>query len=107
MSEQQTKPSLRHLILPAFEMVMEVSMRTGLMAAAIIIVAAGAQAKTGPAPELRLTMPPSDYATTMIATGAMLESDYFRAPSQRVTSGSTCRMYFDPFEKERLARRCR
>jgi hypothetical protein len=37
----------------------------------------------------------------------MLESDYFRAPSQRVTSGSTCRMYFDPFEKERLARRCR
>lgn len=82
-------------------------MRTGLITAAIIVFAAGAQAKPGPAPELRLTAPASEYATAMIATGAMLESDYFRAPSQRVTSGSTCRLYFDPFEKERLARRCR
>ena len=82
-------------------------MRPALIAAALIVTAFGAQAKPGPAPELRLTVPPSDYAIAMGARGAMLESDYFKAPSQRVSSGAACRMYFDPFEKERLAAICR
>jgi|JXWW01.1.fsa_nt_gb hypothetical protein len=82
-------------------------MRPALIAAALILIAFGAQAKPGADPELRLTPPPSDYAIAMGARGAMLESDYFKAPSQRVTSGAACRMYFDPFEKERLAAVCR
>lgn len=82
-------------------------MRPVLTAAAAILISGGAQAKPATDPELRLTPPASDYAIAMTATGAMLESDYFKAPGQRVTSGSACRMYFDPFEKERLASICR
>ena len=82
-------------------------MRTGFVGtAALVLLAAGAQAKPAADPELRLTPPASDYAIAMMATGAMLESDYFKAPSQRVTSGNACRMYFDPFETERLATVC-
>lgn len=82
-------------------------MRAALIAAALMLMAAGAQAKPGTAPELRLTPTASDYAIAMAARGAMLESDYFTAPANRVSSGSACRMYFDPFEKERLAAVCR
>lgn len=82
-------------------------MRTALIAAALMLIAAGAQAKPAAGPELRLTPPASDYIIAMGARGAMLESDYFKAPSQRLTSGGACRMYFDPFEKERLAAICR
>jgi hypothetical protein len=82
-------------------------MRSALIAAALTLIAAGAQAKPAADPEVRLTPPASDYVIAMGARGAMLESDYFKAPSRRVTSGSTCRMYFDPFEKERLAAVCR
>jgi hypothetical protein len=82
-------------------------MRPALIAAALVLLAAGAQAKPTGDPELRLTPQQSDYAIAMGARGAMLESDYFKAPSQRVTSGAACRLYFDPFEKERLAAICR
>jgi hypothetical protein len=37
----------------------------------------------------------------------MLESDYFRGPSRRITSGAACRFVFDPFDKQRLASICR
>jgi hypothetical protein len=82
-------------------------MRPYLLAAALFLVAASAGATPGPAPELKLTPSASEYAIAMEARGAMLESDYFNAPSQRFTSGAACRMFFDPFEKDRLAAICR
>ncbi len=82
-------------------------MRLALIAVALLMLAAGAQAKPAADPKLRLVPPPSENAIAMGARGAILESDYFKSPSQHVTSGSACRMYFDPFEKERLAAVCR
>ena len=83
-------------------------MRIALIAAAVLtLFAAGAQAKPAADPEVRLTPPVADYVIAMGARGAMLESDYFKTPTKRVISGSACRLYFDPFEKERLAAVCR
>jgi hypothetical protein len=82
-------------------------MRPALIAAMVTLIAAGAQAKPAADPDVRLTAPAADYAIAMAARGAMLESDYFKAPTKRVISGTTCRLYFDPFEKERLAAICR
>jgi hypothetical protein len=82
-------------------------MRVALITATVVLLTAGAQAKPGNDPELRLSAPASDYAIALAVRGAMLESDYFKAPSQRITSGTTCRMYFDPFRKDRLASLCR
>ena len=81
-------------------------MRPGWLAAALILTATCAEAKPGPAPDLRLTPSPAQYAIATGAVGAMLESDYFRGPSRRVTSGATCRILFDPFDKDRLASNC-
>ncbi len=82
-------------------------MRLGWVITALLLTAATANATPGPAPDLRLTTSPSDHAIAVGALGAMLEADYFRGPSQRMTSGATCRLVFDPFEKERLAANCR
>jgi hypothetical protein len=82
-------------------------MRHGWVITALLLTAAAAQATPGPVPDLRLTPSPSEHAIAVGALGATLEADYFRAPSRRISSGATCRLTFDPFEKERLAANCR
>ena len=82
-------------------------MRPGWVIAVLLLTAGVAQAIPAPAPDLRLTPSPSEHAIAVGALGATLESDYFRGPSRRVSSGGTCRMVFDPFDKERLAANCR
>jgi hypothetical protein len=82
-------------------------MRALWIVPAILVLVTGAQAKPGPAPAFRLTPSPGDYAVATDPLGAMLESDYFRAPSRRMTSGAACRFVFDPFDKQRLASICR
>lgn len=81
-------------------------MRTLLALAATLLLVAGAQAKPGPAAEPKLGPSPSEYAIATEALGAMLESDYFKAP-QTFVSGNTCRLRFDYFDKGRLAAVCR
>jgi hypothetical protein len=82
-------------------------MRTPLAITAVLISAAAAQAKPGPAPDAKLSPSPSEYAIAMQALGAMLESDYFKAPQASFASGKVCRMRFDYLGKERLAATCR
>jgi hypothetical protein len=82
-------------------------MRPAWVIAALLLTTAAANATRGTAPDLRLTPAPSEHAIAVGALGAMLEADYFRGPSRRISSGATCRLTFDPFEKERLAANCR
>ncbi len=81
-------------------------MRTPLaLTAVLMLAAAAAQAKPGPGPETRLSLSPADYALATEALGAMLESDYFKAPQGNV-AGNTCRMRFDYFDNQRLTATC-
>lgn len=82
-------------------------MRTLLALTATVLLVGAAQAKPGPAPELKLSPSPSEYAIATEALGAMVESDYFKAPQGTFVSGNTCRIRFDYFGKQRLFASCR
>jgi hypothetical protein len=82
-------------------------MRSFVIVTASFLVAAAAQATPGPAPDVKLSPSPGEYAIATEALGAMLESDYFKAPQNTFVSGNTCRLRFDYFEKGRLAASCR
>jgi hypothetical protein len=73
----------------------------------VLLVASGAQATHGPAPAVRLSHSPSEYAIATEPLGAMLESDYFRAPPQHFTTGAGCRIYLRPEDRDRLLAGCR
>jgi hypothetical protein len=80
-----------------------------VIAAAIILTCAGAAAaKPSPTDTPRLTPAPADLAIAIGAAGAMVESDYFRAPQLRYTSRgmSVCRLNTEIFSKMRLAQAC-
>jgi hypothetical protein len=74
---------------------------------ATFLLAAAVHAKPGSAPEVKLSPSAAEYAIATEALGAMLESDYFKAPQNTFVSGNTCRLYFDYLAKDRLAANCR
>ena len=74
---------------------------------ALVLLIGAAEATPGPAPEMKLTPSPSEYAIATEALGATLESDYFKAPPNTFVSGNTCRLRFDWLGKGRLAATCR
>jgi hypothetical protein len=82
-------------------------MRSGLALTATFVLATAAQATPGPAPDVKLAPSPAEYAIAIEALGAMLESDYFKAPQNTFVSGKTCRFRFDFLDKGRLAAVCR
>jgi len=83
-------------------------MRAFLAAAIFSTCIVAATAKPSPPEELRLTPAPADLAVAVGAAGAMVESDYFRAPQQRYSSRgvSVCRLHTEIFSKLRLAQSC-
>ena len=83
-------------------------MRAFLAAAIFSTCIVAATAKPSPPDELRLTPAPADLAVAVGAAGAMVESDYFRAPQQRYSSRgvSVCRLHTEIFSKLRLAQSC-
>jgi len=83
-------------------------MRAFLAAAIFSTCIVAATAKPSPPEELRLTPAPADLAVAVGAAGAMVESDYFRAPQQRYSSRgvSGCRLHTEIFSKLRLAQSC-
>ena len=77
----------------------------------LLTLGATAQAMPTPIETPRLTPAPDEIGMFVGAAGAMLESDYFRAPQTPVASGSVfpCRLQvFDKamFDKTRLAQAC-
>ena len=83
-------------------------MRTLFAAAIFLTCAAGASAKPSPVEAQRLTASPQDLAIAVGAAGAMVESDYFRAPQPQYSSRgmSVCRLHTEIFSKMRLAQSC-
>jgi hypothetical protein len=75
----------------------------------LLILPAAAQASHGSAPTKRLTPSPADWAMFTGPAGAMLESDYFRAPGANLAGSGLfpCKLDLDLFAKTRLATTCR
>jgi hypothetical protein len=82
-------------------------MRSILALTASLVLATAAQAAHGPAPDVKLGPSAGEYAISLEALGAMLESDYFKAPQNTFVSGNTCRLRFDYFDRGRLSATCR
>lgn len=81
-----------------------------LLAFAVLLgLAAAAQAKPAPIEPPAKTLAPEDTAISVGAAGALLESDYFRAPPQPSVAGRVfpCRLQLQVFEKTQLAQACR
>jgi hypothetical protein len=78
-----------------------------VLTSALTFVAA-AEAKPEPAPSPRLTPAPSDLAIAVGAAGAMMESDYFKAPNARFSGHGAlaCRLQSEMFSKIRVAQAC-
>lgn len=83
-------------------------MRAILALATILAFAGAAFAKPEQAQMPRLTPSPSELAIAIGAAGAMMESDYFRAPSAQFSGNGVfaCRLQSEMFSKTRLARAC-
>ena len=83
-------------------------MRAFLAAAIFSTCIAAAAAQPSPPEAMRLTPAPADLAIAVGAAGAMVESDYFRAPQQRYSARgvSVCRLHSEIFSKLRLAQSC-
>jgi len=80
-----------------------------VLAIAIILTSAGAAfAKPAPPQTPRLTPSPADLAIAVGAAGAMVESDYFRAPNAQFSGHGVlaCQLQSEMFSKIRLARSC-
>jgi hypothetical protein len=84
-------------------------MRPALAFVLLVALSAAAEANYGPAPQKRLTPSPSDWAMFVGPAGAMLESDYFRAPAANVAGDGLfpCKLDLDLLAKTRLAMTCR
>ena len=68
-----------------------------------------AEAKPAPVAPPRLTLAPDEYGLSVGPVGAVLESDYFRAPQTSVASQRVfpCRLHLQVFDKTQLAQSCR
>ena len=78
--------------------------------AAVMILAGTAVATAKPEPPLspRLTPSPAELAIAVGAAGAMMESDYFRAPQAQFSGHGVlaCRLQSEMFSKIQLAQAC-
>jgi hypothetical protein len=77
--------------------------------ALLLTLSAAAQAKYAPVETLRPTVPPDESAMLVGPAGAMLESDYFRAPpqpQQHSSDSNVCRLQLRVFDKTELAQSC-
>jgi len=76
--------------------------------AVLLSLGATAQAKPTPVDPPAKALAPDESAISVGAAGAMLESDYFRAPQEPFAAGRVfpCRLQLRPFEKTRLAQSC-
>ena len=83
-------------------------MRAVIAAAMVLTCAAAAGARPAPTEAPRLTPAPADLAIAVGAAGAMVESDYFRAPQRQYSSRgmSVCRLNTEIFSKMRMAQSC-
>jgi hypothetical protein len=83
-------------------------MRAILATATILTFVAAAQAKPEPVQSPRLTASPSELAIAVGAAGAMMESDYFRAPNSQFSGHGVlaCRLQSEMFSKIRMAQAC-
>jgi hypothetical protein len=84
-------------------------MTRAILATAMILSLAGSVcAKPAPPETPRLTASPADLAIAIGAAGAMMESDYFRAPNARFSGHGVlaCRLQAEMFSKIRLAQAC-
>ncbi len=76
--------------------------------AVLLALGATAQAKPVPVESQPVAISVDDSAIASGAAGAMLESDYFRAPQPPLAAGRVfpCRLQLRVFEKTRLAQSC-
>ena len=83
-------------------------MRPALAFILLAALSAAAQASHGPTPEKRLTPSPADWAIFTGPAGAMLESDYFRAPGANLAGSGLfpCKLDLDLLAKTQLAATC-
>lgn len=80
-----------------------------LLAFALLVgLAAAAHAKPAPLEAPARAFAPEDTAISVGAAGALLESDYFRAPKEPSIAGRVfpCRLQLQVFEKTQLAQAC-
>jgi len=73
---------------------------------AVTLGAAAAQAKPAPVEPVRLTHATEETAMTTGPVGAMLESDYFRAPKRPITAERILPCRLEIFDKVKLAQSC-
>lgn len=75
----------------------------------LLAVCTSAMAKPTPVEPVRLTYAPDETGISVGPVGALLESDYFRAPRQPASAGHPfpCRLQLHVFEKTQLAQSCR
>ena len=76
--------------------------------AVILALGATAQAKEAPLEPKQIAAAPGDTDMLAGTAGAMVESDYFRAPQPPFAAGRVfpCRLQARVFEKTRLAQSC-
>jgi len=67
---------------------------------------AAAQAKPTPVEPMRLTSSTEETSMATGPAGAMLESDYFRAPQRPLTAGRVFPCRLQIFDKMKLAQSC-
>jgi hypothetical protein len=84
-------------------------MRAILAIATILTCIGAARATPDPAPSPRLTPSPSDLAIAVGAAGAMMETDYFKAPAAQFSGHGifACRLQSEMFSKIRIAQACK
>lgn len=75
----------------------------------LVSLGGGAMAKPAPVEPVRLTHSPNDTGMSVGPAGAMLESDYFSASQQPITTGRVfpCRLQLQVFDKTQIAQSCR
>lgn len=78
------------------------------LALGTLALGATAQAKLAPLESQQATISTDDAAMFTGVAGAMLESDYFRAPQPPFAAGRVfpCRLQLRVFEKTRVAQSC-
>jgi hypothetical protein len=84
-------------------------MKTLIAFAGLLALGATAHANFAPAKPQPVAISVNEWAIETGPSGAMLESDYVRAPQQPVTAGRIfpCRLQLYHFEKTRLAQSCK
>jgi hypothetical protein len=81
-------------------------MKVVLAFALFLTLSVTAYAKLAPVETPRLTPQSNDSAVLVGPAGAMLESDYFRAPQKPAPDSHMCRLQLRVFEKTQLAESC-